>query len=164
MKNLIIKLTRIQYFLLLSVFIISCTHHTKLPTADEAQTEVMKKITQAAEEWSKGNTMGYYDCAAEDIIWMDELAAEKPIQGKEQLKTYLETFKGQIPVHQYQLIDPVFQVFDDIVTVNYRYQGTFEGVTQTPWKVTAIYRYIDGDWWSEQENWTEVKSTSQTES
>jgi len=165
MKNLhqISVPTRMLYFLFLFVFMASCVHHQKLPTAEEAKAEVMKKITKSAEEWSQGITMGYYDYAAEDIIWMDELAAEKPIQGKAQLKTYLEGFQGQIPEHQYKLIDPVFQVYDDVVTVNYRYQGTFDGVPQTPWKVTAVFRYIDGDWCSEQENWTEVKSTSQTE-
>lgn len=155
--------SHILYFMLLFIFMASCATQPKLPTADEAKAEVMKKITKAAEEWSKGITTGYYDYAADDIIWMDELAAEKPVQGKAQLKTYLEGFKGQIPEHQHELIDPVFQVYDDVVTVNYRYRGTFEGVPQTPWKVTAVFRYIDGDWWSEQENWTEVKSTEQTE-
>ena len=165
MKNLncIKRPSRPLSLMLLLIFTASCVHHPKLPTAEEAKTEVMTKITKAAEEWSKGNTMGYYNYAAEDIIWMDEMAAEKPVQGKAQLKTYLETFKGQIPEHQYKLIDPVFQVYSDVVTANYRYQGTFEGEPQTPWKVTAVFRYIDGDWWSVQENWTEVKSTGQTE-
>ncbi len=165
MKNLhpISIPARMFYFVFLFVFMASCATQPKIPTAEEAKAEVMKKITKAAEEWSQGITTGYYDYAAEDIIWMDELAAEKPIQGKAQLKTYLEGFQGQIPEHQYKLIDPVFQVYDDVVIANYRYQGTFEGEAQTPWKVTSVFRYIDGDWWSEQENWTEVKSTGQME-
>ena len=56
----------------------------------------MEKITRAAEKWSKGEPTGYVDCAAKDIVWLDELGALKPISGSEALKKYLESFKGKV--------------------------------------------------------------------
>jgi hypothetical protein len=136
---------------------ISCTNEPAMPTAEEAKAVVMEKITLAAEKWSKGEPTGYADCAAKDIVWLDELDALKPISGSAALKKYLANFKGQIPAHEFELLDPLFQVYDDIVIVTYRYQGIFEGEPGEPWKVTSVYRYIDGDWFSVHENWSEVK-------
>jgi hypothetical protein len=161
MKNFPLSNPHLRFlvFVFLTVFLTACVHHEKVPAPEEAKTAVWKKISAAAEQWSKGNTLGYADCAAQDIVWIDELGAQKPVTGIDQLRTYLETFKGQIPEHEFKLLDPLFQVYDDVVIVTYRYQGIFNGEPQAPWKVTSVYRYIDGDWWSEHENWTEVKTT-----
>ena len=159
MRNLCLFHFQLRFFilLLLSAFLVSCVQQIKSPTPEEAKAEVWNKITAAAEKWSQGNTMGYAECAAQDIVWIDELGAQIPIQGIEQLRTYLESFKGQVPAHEFKLLDPLFQAYDDLVIVTYRYQGTFNGELQAPWKVTSVYRYIDGDWLSAHENWTEVK-------
>lgn len=161
MKTKISQRTKFMHctvFLLLShFFFVSCTNEPELPSADEAEAAVMEKITMAAEKWSKGDPMGYVECAAKDIVWLDELGALKPISGSEALKQYLEPYRGQIPAHKFELLDPLFQVFDDIVIVTYRYQGIFDGEPANPWKVTSVYRYVNGDWLSVHENWTEIK-------
>jgi hypothetical protein len=144
-------------FLLFPLFIVSCTKQPNLPTADEAKTAVMEKITMAAEKWSSGEPMGYVECAASDIVWIDVIGAQKPISGADALEKYLETFRGQVPHHKYKLLDPIFQVYGDIVIVTYRYQGVFDGKAADPWKVSSVYRYNNGDWLSVHENWSEVK-------
>lgn len=143
--------------LILHLFFISCTNEPKIPTADEAKTAVMEKITMAAEKWSNGDPMGYVECAAKDIVWLDDLGASKPVSGSDSLKKYLETFRGQIPTHKFELLDPFFQVYGDIVIVTYRYQGILDGEPLNPWKITSVYRYVNGDWLSVHENWSEVK-------
>ena len=135
----------------------ACNNEPAVPTQDEARTAIWQKITAANEKWAAGDPMGFVECAAPDIIWSDDLGAQNRVIGYEELNSYLEAFKGQIPPHQHVLIDPVFQFFDDVVVVSYRYQGTFEGEDAAPWKVTSVYRYADGDWLSVHENWTEVK-------
>ena len=141
------------------LFYISCSNVPKLPTADEAKTAVMEKLTMAAEKWSNGEPMGYVECAAKDIVWVDELGAVKPISGSEALKNYLESFRGQVPVHKFKLLDPLFQVYNDIVIVTYRYQGIFDGEPGTPWRITSVYQYENGDWLSVHENWREEKQS-----
>lgn len=145
-------------FLIFHFFFVSCTNEPELPTADEAKAAVMKKITMAAEKWSKGEPMGYVECAAKDIVWLDDLGALKPISGSQALKKYLESFRGQVPSHKFELLDPLFQVYNGIVIVTYRYQGIFDGEESVnPYQITSVYRYENGDWLSVHENWGEVK-------
>lgn len=143
--------------LVIPLLLITCKNKQAVPTYDEAKASVWEKIKTANDRWASGDPMGFMECAAPDIIWSDDLGAQLRVTGYEALKAYLENFKGQIPPHQHILIDPVFQFYDDMVIVSYRYQGTFEGEAASPWKVTSVYRYADGDWLSVHENWTEVK-------
>jgi len=39
------------------------------------------------------------ECAAQDVIWIDDLGAQNSVSGYDTLAKYLETFKGQIPPH-----------------------------------------------------------------
>lgn len=142
--------------LILPMLLITCKNEPVLPTQDEAKAAVWEKIQMANDKWAAGDPMGFIECAAKDIIWSDDLGAQNRVIGYDALNTYLEGFKGQIPPHQHELIEPVFQFYDDIVIVSYRYRGTFEGEPASPWKVTSVYRYADGDWLSVHENWTEV--------
>ena len=134
-----------------------CTNDPELPTVDEAKTAIMEKINSANDRWASGDPMGFMECVAQDILWMDDLGAPIPVIGKESLGKYLENFKGQIPPHQHELFNHEFQFYGEIVIVNYRYQGTFDGAPLEPWKITSVYRYIDGDWLSVHENWSQVK-------
>jgi len=145
------------YALTVALILLSCTPKVVGPTPDEAKIAVMEQITKAAEQWSTGNPLGYVDCAASDIVWIDVLGAQEPVIGSEALRNYLGTFKDQVPHHKFELLDPIFQVYDDIVIVTYRYLGTFEGVPGDPWKITSVYRFVNGEWLSVHENWSEVK-------
>ena len=129
----------------------------ELPTAEAAQKAIWEKITTANDRWASGDPMGLMAMAAKDIIWSDDLRAQNRVIGYEALNKSLEALKGQIPPHQHELIEPIFQFYDDIVIVSYRYRATMEGVPQAPWKVTSVFRYADGDWLSVHENWTEIK-------
>jgi hypothetical protein len=142
--------------------IFSCTNCPKneevtLPTREEAIASIKEKIETAAEKWASGNPTGYADYAANDITWVDDLGAMFPISGKDSLKAYLESFTGQIPAHKHELSDMVFQFYEDMVIITYRYTGTFEGVPGDPWKVSSVFKYIENDWFSVHENWSEVK-------
>lgn len=147
----------ITCLIIIQILLVSCTNKPVLPTSEEAKASVLEKITFAGEKWSNGDTMGYFECAAQDIVWIDDLGPSKTILGSKALKEYLETYKGQIPAHKFKLLDPLFQVYKDIVIVSYQYQSIFEGEPQTPWKVTSVYKYDNGDWLSVHENWTVVK-------
>jgi hypothetical protein len=149
------------FIFILPLFLVSCTNEPKLPTADEAKTVIMEKVKAANDRWSSGDPMGFMECAAQDVTWIDDLGAQNRIIGYEALKAYLENFKGQIPPHQYELLDPFFQYYDDIVVLTYRYQGTIDGVPLDPWKVTSVYRYAEGTWSSVHENWSLVKPASE---
>ena len=149
------------FILFLPLFSVSCTNEPELPTADEAKAEIMEKVKAANDKWSSGDPMGFLEVAAQDVTWIDDLAAQNRVSSYEALAEYLKAFKGQIPPHKYELIDPVFQLYDDIVILTYRYQGTFEGEPLSPWKITSVYRFADGEWLSVHENWSLIKPPSE---
>lgn len=166
MKNNILHKTRLLQLLacliIINLFLVSCTNKVELPNSEEAKASVLEKITLAANKWSNGDSMGYFECAAEDIIWIDDLGPSVTIIGSEALKNHLQPFNGKIPKHEFKLSEPVFQVYNDIAIVTYQYQGIFEGEPATPWKVSSVYKYDNGDWLSVHENWTEVKEKIET--
>jgi nuclear transport factor 2 (NTF2) superfamily protein len=161
MKNKILTETKFKqsavFFLIISLFLVSCANEPELPTADEAQTVIWEKIQMANDRWASGDPMGFLECSAQDITWSEPFTPENRVSGYEAMKVFLEGFKGQIPPHKHELLDPMFQFYDDMMIVTYRYQATIEGEIGDPWKVTAVYRYVDGDWLSVHENWSEVK-------
>jgi len=161
MKNKILTTTKFLQstvlVLILSLFLVSCKNEPDPPTVDEAKAAIMEKIKLANDKWASGDPMGFMECAAQDIIWIDDLGAQNSVSGYDTLAKYLENFKGQIPPHEHELLDMVFQYYGDIVIVNYRYQGIFDGEPADPWKVTSVFRYQDGDWLSVHENWSLIK-------
>ena len=154
---MIMKSRLAPFTFFLPLFLFACSSAPELPTEDEANAAIMEKIEMQNDRWSNGDPMGFLDNAAQDITWMDDLMAPKPIVGYEALKAYLESFKGQIPPHEKRLFNFLFQYYEDVVIVTYHYQGTFEGDTLPPWKVTSVFRYAENDWLSVHENWTEVE-------
>jgi ketosteroid isomerase-like protein len=153
----------IFFLLLFPLLLASCTTGPILPTEEEATAAIKEKINMANERWASGDPMGFVDCAAEDITWMDDLMAPVPIKGKEALTAYLEGFKEQIPPHKKELLNMEFQNYGDIVIITYHYQGYFDEVAADPWKVTSVYRYEEGDWLSVHENWTVVETPGEEE-
>ena len=147
---------------LITILFFSCTNKTPdieepgIPSQEKVKAAILKKIEMANQKWASGNPMGFVECAANDITWMDDLEAQLPVVGKVALKSYLEGFKGKVPPHEKELTDFIFNFYDDIVIITYRYTGTFEGEPADPWKVTSVYRYIGEDWLSVHENWSEV--------
>lgn len=163
-NNLFFKSFFILKVLLVGIItstIVSCTsgpedEEMKLPTKEEARAAILEKIEYANDKWASGDPSGFVETAANDITWMDDLAAQFPVSSKDSLKAYLENFQGMIPPHEHKLSDMIFQYYDDIVIITYRYTGTFDGEPADPWKVTSVYKFNDGDWFSVHENWTTV--------
>jgi len=146
---------------ILTSSLISCTNcpgkeESDLPSQKEAIAAIKAKIEMANNKWAKGDPMGFAEMAAEDITWLDDLAAQSPVHGIDSLSAYLKNFEGKIPPHEHELSDMKFQLYDDIVIVTYRYKGTSDGKPANPWKVTSVFKYSDGDWHSVHENWSVI--------
>lgn len=153
-------------FFVFSLILLSCNTEVEvnttqeLPSESDAKAAILAKIEAANDKWAAGDPMGFAECAADNCSWIVEIGDQKLIQGKDALNTFLESLVGQIPPHEHELLDMVFQFHGDIVIVNYRYQGHFEEMQAPPWKVTAVYAYIKGEWLAVHENWTTVKVPS----
>ena len=136
------------------------TSEPKLPTKEEAKAVIWKKIQAANVRWASGDPMGFLECSAQDITWSEPFTPQNRVSGYKAMKLFLESFKGKVPPHKHELLNSMFQFYNDMMIVTYHYQATIEGELADPWKVTAVYRYIDGDWLAVHENWSEVKKES----
>ena len=140
----------------LMILLTTCKGDLPVPTQEAAEAAVMEKIQAANSKWASEDPLGFYENAAENIVWIDDIGSSKRVIGREELKPYLEGFKGVVPPHKHELYDFYFQHLGDIVIANYYYQGTLEGEKAPPWKAVSIFKYSDGDWSSVHENWTLV--------
>ena len=146
---------RLLVLALLPLLFTTCAPKPEVPTREEAQKAVMDKIEAACKAWASGNTMVFYENAAEDIVWIDDVGPSKRLIGRDALKTYLEELNGNIPPHKHELFDFKLQFYGDVVIASYYYQGTMEGEKAPPWKAVTVFKYTDGDWFAVLEHWTE---------
>ena len=160
--NLPLKISALTAILLCVLFT-ACTTETPVPTQEEAEKAVMEKIQAANAAWASENPLGFYENAANDIVWIDDLGTSKRIVGKEALLPYLEGYRGVVPPHKHELFDFHFQYYGDMVIASYFYQGVLEGEKAPPWKAVSIFRYTDGDWSSVLEHWTTVLTEAPAE-
>ena len=112
--NLPLKISALTA-ILLCVLLTACTTAPQVPTQEEAEKAVMEKIQAANAAWASENQLGFYENAADDIVWIDDIGASKRIVGKEALLPYLEGFIGVVPPHQHELYNFNFQYFGDMV-------------------------------------------------
>ena len=141
----------------------TCEGEPPVPTQEEAEAAIIEKIQAANAKWASGDPLEFFNNAADNIVWVDDIGSSKRVIGREALKPYLEAFKGVVPPHKHELYDFYFQHFGDIVIANYYYQGTLKGEKAPPWKAVSIFKYSDGDWSSVHENWTLVVEEASAE-
>ena len=75
----------------------------------------------------------------------------------EEIRNYLASLEGEIPPHNYKIVDPKVQVYGDIAILTLHYHTMIDTVPGTPWKATSVYRLIDDVWHVVHDHWSLVK-------
>jgi ketosteroid isomerase-like protein len=135
----------------------SCVTEVPGPTAEEAEKAVIEKETEALDNWSAGNPAGFAIHVADDITYMDDIGATNRMSGIEACNNYLSSLEGMIPPHDYEIVDPLVQVYGNVAILTFHYQGSVDGQAGQPWKATSVYHYAEGDWKMVHANWSLVK-------
>ena len=124
-------------------------------TVEEA---ILTQARRELDEWSEGNPQGYGSSAADDVTYFDNIGAQTRLDGVQAFREYLAALQGQVPEHNYEIVDPKVQVYGDIGILSMHYHGfSAEGETLGRAKGTSVYRQSDGAWrmvhthWSTQE-------------
>lgn len=128
--------------------------------SNQKATEAILALERSAlDRWSKGDPYGYLEIQADDITYFDDIAAQSRIDGVEAMREYFKnTLEGNVPPHEYELVDPKVQVYDDIgiLTLRYHPHGP-DGTIMPAWKATSVYRQADGSWRCVHAHWSMVK-------
>jgi ketosteroid isomerase-like protein len=99
------------------------------------------------------------DNAADDITYFDDIGAHRRVDGIEAVRDYLASLEGEIPPHEYELLDPKVQIYGDTGVLTMRYQATMaDGQPGPPWKATSVYRRTAGEWRMVHAHWSLVKA------
>jgi len=127
-------------------------------SADQAAEAILAQERRALDQWSMGNPLGYLEIDADDVTYFDDIRASQRIDGKSEMKTYLETLVGKVPPHSYEIVDPRVQLYGTVGILTLRYQAASEDGTPFPaWKATSVYRKVGDEWQIVHAHWSLVK-------
>jgi hypothetical protein len=141
---------------LLTGFLPAC--QPAAPEPSDPEQAILAQERRALEQWSKGNSLGYLDIAADDVTYFDDISAHSRVDGKAAMRTYLTALKGKIPPHRYEMLDPKVQLYGNIGILTLRYEAY--GADPQPlsrWKATSVYRRVNDEWRIVHAHWSLVK-------
>jgi hypothetical protein len=125
------------------------------PTGD-AEEDILAQERRGLDRWAAGDPQGYAHSGAADVTYFDDIAAATRIEGLGAWQDYLASL--EIPPHQYEIIDPMVQVYGDVGILTLHFHGLGpEGEVLSRWKATSVYRYYAGDWHTVHAHWSVIK-------
>jgi hypothetical protein len=128
------------------------------PAQKDAEEAIIEQERRALDQWSSGNPLGYLEVAADDVTYVDDIAAHSRISGIGAMRTYLTSLKGKIPPHRYEIVDPSVQLYGDvgILTMRYHTYGA-DAKPMSRWKATSVYHRVGDEWRIVHAHWSLVK-------
>ncbi len=129
-------------------------------TSASAEQEILSQERRALDRWSKGDPLGYLEIMAADVTYLDDIGAQRRVNGIEAQRAYLSSLQGKIPPHEYELQDPKVQLYGDTAVLTMRYAPSGgDGTPLPPWKATSVYRRENEEWRIVHAHWSMVKES-----
>lgn len=146
-------------FLFIAILLISISCEKKQDTQTQQNVEqiILAKERQALDRWSAGDPLGFAVNFADDVTYFDDISAQTRINGLEEMRNYFTTLVGKIPIHTYEIVDPMVQVYGNIAISTLHYHSIIDGEPGQPWKATDVYRLTDGEWRVVHAHWSLIK-------
>ncbi len=123
--------------------------HTKQEEAILAQAHI------DFDYWSQGDTVGYGKSAADDVTFFNNSPAGGRLDGVKAFHELLASWKGQIPPHDYKIVDPKVQVYENIGIFTLQYQAILpDGELIAHARGTLVYRQTGDSWEMVHTHWS----------
>jgi ketosteroid isomerase-like protein len=122
-----------------------------------AEDRILAIERQALDRWSKGDPLGYVENYADDVSYFDDIGAHRRVDGIDAVRQYMSALQGQIPPHDYELVDPRVQVHGDTAVLTTRYHASTDDGPLPAWKATSVYSRVSGDWRVVHAHWSLAK-------
>ncbi len=114
--------------------------HTKQEEAILAQVHI------DMDYWSRGDTVGYGKSAADDVTFFNNSPAGARVDGVQAFRELLASWKGQIPPHDYKIVDPKIQVYGNIGIFTMQYHAFLPDDEILKVRGTCVYRQAGDSW------------------
>lgn len=154
-RNVIVK----SFILLTSLLLIftSCKMKQESPAQEDVEQIILALERQALDRWSQGDPAGFCNNFADDATYFDDIGAHIRLDSIVEIRNYLASLEGQIPPHNYEIVDSKVQVYGNVAILTMRYHTMFDTVPGPPWKATSVYRLKDDQWQVVHDHWSLVK-------
>ena len=125
----------------------------------QAERAILAKEHERLDHWSNGSLVAYGRCATEDVSYFDDIGAQDRLDGLPTLMAYLADLEGQIPAHDYEIVNPRVQLYGDVGVVTLRYHPSLNGEPLQRWKATSVYSLNEGEWSMVHAHWSMCKDS-----
>ena len=128
------------------------------PEKSEVSNEEIAELVIGLEKenldgWSSGEAGNYVKHYAKDATYMDDIGAQHRLEGADSIRAHI-TRLG-VPAHNYEMINPKVQVFDNTAALTFQYHPTLpDGTPGSKWKATIVYVLLDDGWKAVHGNWS----------
>lgn len=124
-----------------------------------AEEAVLACERRALDRWSAGDPAGYLAAATPDMTYFDDIGAKRGLAGRDAVLAYGDSLTGQIPPHEYDIVDARVQLLGDAAVLTFVYQPKMpDGTPLTPWRATTVHHLRDGAWGLAHAHWTILSS------
>jgi len=120
--------------------------------------EILEQVKTDFDFWSQGDTEGYGKSADDNVTFFNDMAPGERVDGIQAFRELLKSLKGQIPIHNYELVDPKVQIYGDvgIFTVHYHVFSPDGKFLFKP-RGTCVYRKAGNSWKMVHAHWSIIE-------
>ncbi len=123
---------------------------------EECKVTIINLEKNALALWNQGNPDGFLELSSEEVVYFDP-ALEQKLKGKEALRAYYDTIRGQVNIPVYTIINPTVQASADTAVLTYDYEAHRDGQVFRM-HCTEVYRaQAPDDWKIIHTHWSFVK-------
>jgi ketosteroid isomerase-like protein len=136
-----------------------------MPIESDVLAELLAMECAALDRWGNGDPSGFLEISAPDVVYFDPFR-EQRVDGIQELTELYESFRGQVQLQSYEIINPKVQLLPRdgvlregngaVLTFNYSSLGK-SGKT-TRWNCTEVYRKKAEGWEIIQTHWSFTKA------
>jgi ketosteroid isomerase-like protein len=106
----------------------------------------------ALDRWGHGDPGGFLEICASDVVYFDPYQ-ERRVDGIEALTKLYQTYRGQVHIDRFELLNPVVQASSELAVLTFNYVS-YEGREESRWNCTEVYRRGQGHWRIIQTHWS----------
>lgn len=123
----------------------------------QAYETIKAQLKPAIDRWYKGDPFGYLELFADDATYYAPGTGGR-LDGIGAVRASYETFRGEVQVPRYEILNPKIRFFGDIGLFTYNvHEYASEGAPSFRWDATEVYRQSGNQWRIIHAHWSPTK-------
>ena len=128
-----------------------------MPSETEIFITLLAMEHAALDRWGRGDPSGFLEISDEDVVYFDPFR-ERRVDGLPALSALYESFRGQVQLESYEILNPKVQTWNGGAVLTFNYTSLSKSGKTTRWNCTEVYRLTDAGWRIIQSHWSFTKA------